>query len=343
MQLLRITLALLLALMLSVLFGELLSRILLFLLPCSISRIVWALDGALTSTAFLFLGQMGVVVAYGTEQKDKWIENYQLMSYIITAIIVFVSAIGFTSAIRVPNEKLFIISLSMTISIFILYAINFLKNINRKGEYNSENKNIRDDKEYYKKRIKQSLLIQTMARTQVKLGSDVNWQERQVLKLHLVWLETFMFLAENVEKSLEEKAEYFEAISEEDIEVPKMLDIDSFSHCKFSQEVAFEYGEFLSEPNAFAECDYKPESILPFPKLEIVRICKHYSACLAKDIFVSRAILMTDKQRARKVSFAVLEAETILKNDTSFIPVDSALLPVEADKNSAFGRMYNVD
>lgn len=287
------------------LLGELISLVIGLIIPASLIYIAWVFDGLVAGYIFLLLQSIGIVFVYPPEKDsdaEDFIKSQENIQSIAAVFVLIVASAILANALLVENEKRLIIALSMIIIVIILFAFGRMRLV--------RNRKLEKRKDELKERIANSLLVQTLAGIQIELESDLYWKDRQRLKLDLVWLETLLFVGKSVDKPLEEKVLYFESVDEVDMCMPDILDIKSFSDFKFSQDVAFEYAEFLHDSGQ----DDKAESSLPFPKTDIVRICKHYGRCLSKDLFVSRALLMADKERAKKVSFAVLEAEVLLKN-----------------------------
>lgn len=319
----------------SSLLGELIEKILTIILPHSLAQVAWISNGMLAAYSFILLSLLGSLFVYGTEKHDLYIRNYNRNSYVAAAIIITTSSINITASILFTNDKKLTVYLSEISLVTILFVYTFIKNKNSNSKEPINVKNIDT--------IKQSLLVRSIVDTQHKLSKSTQYQQRQELELKLAWLDTYIYIAENVDKTPDEKAEYIYSIDEEDIKLPLLLNEEIFLHYRLSQIVAWKYSDFLNKPNDYSSCIYKPEAILPFPKSDIIRICKHYSRCLAKDLFVSRALLMADKERAKQVAFAVLEVETILNNDTSYIPVEESMLPSNPDENAVFGKIFSMN
>jgi hypothetical protein len=115
-------------------------------------------------------------------------------------------------------------------------------------------------------------------------------------------------------------------------EPPSELNPNDYHHLQLVDDIRLRYGELLADGGSpFADCQFKPNAILPYPKQYIgraLRLLIDIAEARAKSVHLEPGVLSGEMVTTVKGCLVLLD---------SFLEVPPGDLPTDPDENAAFG------
>ena len=192
--------------------------------------------------------------------------------------------------------------------------------------------------ESFKKKISLAKISRRLKVDLQEAEFSKNWEEKQKINLKLLWID---FLKRENEIMTQDfgfpnNSQFDREIRNgEDAYFPDSFDPQDPLHDKFAEKIVQDFGGVMANPGKYAECIYRPASLLPYPKQYIKKACQFICKQLR-----SEHPNWERPANADEMLNNIGAIEAFLPN---FIEIPESELPTDTRENLKVGSSYNSD